>query len=260
MHIRTRTGGVVGGAIAAASALTLLAAPATLAKSTTFRIAEVDTVSTHGCVQTNAFERGADGIVWRIAVLKNGAEDKAATVTVQVKGQEQPIKASWDNGFFAAFWPLPFNAPLGVVSYTVTAKDGSMSASYSPPFLVPPSELSVVPYPYGVSVTVGKVGVSVPVTASVSYTTVANNKPSVHAVTSAKVVAAIALQGSVNAKGQLQTVKSVTLKYSAKAKAFTGSIATSGLKKGLYVVQVTASDHVSPPNTGTGTSLAFNVK
>lgn len=256
MHFDSFKRVALGGAIAAATALTLATGQTVTAASPSF-VLEVDTVSTHGCVQTNTFERGADAIVWRIAALKNGQEDKSAKVVVHVKNG-QTFKAGWDNGFFAAAWFLPFNAPLGVVSYTVTATDGSLHATYTPPFLVPPSELMIEPYTYGVSVSVGKVGGSIPVSAQVTYTTVANGKATVHAVSGATVAAEVGLQGNVNAKGQLNSVRSATLKWNGKA--WTGSIPTSGLKAGLYVVVVQAQDHVSPPNTGSGTSLAFNVK
>jgi hypothetical protein len=35
---------------------------------------------------------------------------------------------------------------------------------------------------------------------------------------------------------------------------------TQGLKSGVYVVQVNAQDDVTPANTGTGDSLAFEVQ
>lgn len=247
----------------ATSQTTTTTAQTTTATTTGPIILEVDTVSTHGCVQTNVFNRGADGIVWRIAVLRNGKEDKNATVTVNLKSGKT-YKAGWskNDGFYTAFWPLPFNAPTGVVSYTVTATDGSASATYTPPFLVTGSVLMIAPYTYAVDVSVGKnsitAGSSVPITANVTYTTTSKGKNVANPVKTGKVVAAIGLQGNVNAKGVLNALKTVPLQFSGTA--WTGSIPTTGLQPGLYVVQVQAQDAVTPPNQGSGTSPAFNIR
>jgi hypothetical protein len=260
MHFNLLKRLALAGTIAAAASVAVVAGPAvTMASSSTF-VVEVDTVATGTCVETNTFERGGgNAIVWRIAVLKNGQEDKSAKVELKVKGGAT-FKASWDkSGFWTVAWFLPMNAPTGIVNYTVTATDGNLSATYSPPWLVQPSELTIAPYTYGVAVSVGKVGASIPVRADVTYAaTTSSGKATTDPMTSGNVTAEVALQGNVNAKGQLNAVKTVSLHYSGGA--WTGSIPVSGLKAGLYVVQVHAADHYSPPNTGSGTSLAFSVK
>jgi hypothetical protein len=152
----------------------------------------VDTVSTHGCVETNTFQRGADAIVWRVAVLRNGQPDKNATVVVHVKGGPN-LKLAWDphgsgprQSWYDNAWFLPFNQPTGTVQYTITATDTkhNASATYTPQFMLAPSELMIVPYTYGVKVDVGQgsspattfaAGSTLPVSANVYWTTL--NRP-----------------------------------------------------------------------------------
>ena len=260
---------IFAGVASAAAALSLITSPV-MAASSSGLVLEVDTVSTHGCVQTNVFQRGTDAIVWRVAALQNGKEDKKAKVVVHVL-HGPTLTAGWDasDGFFTAAWFLPFDAHTGTVSYTVTATDGSLSARYSPPFMVAPSELMIIPYTYEVTVAVGNgsksvssfgAKASIPVKVNVTWTTVKNNKATLHPMTSGRVTAAIGLEGNVNGQGNLNAVKSVALKYNASSKTWTGNISTSGIKAGLYVVQASVKDDMSPANTGSGLSLAFNVR
>lgn len=226
---------------------------------------QVDTVTNQGCVQTNIFRRGEDILVWRVNVFKNGVQDKKATVAVHVKGG-QTYKAPWNtkDHFYTAAWSVPFSQPTGTVQYTVTVKDGSLSASYAPKFMVAPAELQIVPANYGVAVTIGSgtksvtsvaAGSAIPVKANVTYLTDSGTSP----LTSGTVTAQVGLEGNVDSKGNLVPAATGTLTYSAGSKAWTGNIPTSGLASGLYVVQVNAQDSVTPPNTGTGTSAAFLV-
>ena len=257
------------GAAVAVAALTVTAAPA-FAQSGSLTV-YADTVTDQGCVQTNVFHRGVDGIVWRINVLENGTQDKNAKVTVQVKGgQTFPAAYNSKDGFYTAFWPLPINQAVGTIQYTVTATDGSLSGTYTPQFMVAPSELMIVPATYGVNVNVGsgsksatsfaKTVKSIPVSAQVGITTSSQGKTSFAPMTAGTVKAAIGLEGNINAKGEQINVKVATLKYNAKTKAWTGSISTSGLKAGIYVVSVNAADTAKPANTGAGASLGFEVQ
>ncbi len=225
-----------------------------------------DTVTNQGCIQTNVFHRGVDILVWRINVLKNGQQDKSAKVSVQVRGG-QTYKAPWNtkDHFYTAAWVVPFSQPTGTIQYTVTATDGSQTATYQPQFMVAPSELMIVPATYSVTATVGSetnsqsvfaASASIPVFAKVTYPTDSGSA----SLTAGKVVAEIGQQGNVDSHGNLVAAKTVTLSYRASAKAWTASIPASGLAAGLYVVQVNAQDGVNPPNTGSSTSPAFEVQ
>ncbi len=250
-----------------AAAGTMLAATATPAFAASGPLTVyADTVTNQGCVQTNIFHRGIDILVWRINVLQNGQQDKNATVTVQVKGG-QTFKAPYNthDDFYTAAWNVPFNQPTGTIQYTVTATDGSQTATYQPQFMVAPSELMIVPATYSVAAQVGtgkvvtsfaKTVKTIPVSAKVTYAT----DSGFAYLTSGNVNAQIGLEGNVNAKGAQIVQKTVALRYNASTKAWSGSIPTSGLKPGLYVVVVNAADHVTPANTGTGTTLAFTVQ
>jgi len=265
MHLR-RSLGTLAGLAAAATMLVATATPAFAASTPSFMV-YADTVTNQGCVQTNVFHRGIDILVWRINVLQNGVQDKNAKVTVQVKGG-QSYNAGYNthDGFYTAAWNVPFNQPTGTIQYTVTATDGSNTATYQPQFMVAPSELMIVPATYTVAPEVGaatksltsfaKTVKSIPVYAKVSYPT----DSGVGYLTAGTVNAQIGLEGNVNAKGAQIVNKTVTMHYNASAKSWVGSIPTAGLKAGLYVVVVNAADHVKPANTGSNTSLAFTVQ
>ncbi len=256
------------GAVGAAMSLALIAAPVMAATTSSGLVVDVDTVSTHGCVQTNVFERGGDSIVWRIAVLDHSKEDKTAMVAVHVVGGPT-IKAAWTarDGFYTAALPLAFNAKTGVVHYSVTATVGKTTLTYQPPFLVPPSELMVVPYPYSVTVAAGNGKIisfaakaTIPIKAAVTYSAEnSSGKMVVYPMTAGTVQAAIGLESTANSQGLVKSVKSVALHYQAASKAWVGTVSTAGLKAGVYEIDVNAKDKVSPPNTGTGTSMAFNL-
>ncbi len=261
-----RSIGILAGLAAAATMVVATASPAFAASSGSLTV-YADTVTNQGCVQTNVFHRGIDILVWRINVLQNGQQDKNATVTVQVKGG-QTFKAPYNthDHFFTAAWNVPFNQPTGTIQYTVTATDGSETASYQPQFMVAPSELMIVPATYAVAPQVGsaKTAVtsfaknvkSIPVYAKITYPT----DSGFAYLTSAKVTASIGLEGNVNAKGVQIVSKTVSMRYNASLKTWVASIPTAGLKAGLYVVVVNAADHVTPANTGTGTTLGFSVQ
>lgn len=265
MHFR-RSLGTVAGLAAAATMLVATAAPAFAAASGPLTV-YADTVTNQGCVQTNVFHRGIDVLVWRINVLQNGQQDKNATVTVQVKGG-QTFKAPWNthDNFYTAAWNVPFSQPTGTIQYTATATDGTQTATYQPQFMVAPSELMIVPATYTVTDQVGigakpatsiaKTVKAIPVSAKVTYPTDSGYAY----LTSGTVKAQIGLEGNVNAKGAQIVAKTAVLRYNASSKAWVGSIPTAGLKPGLYVVVVIAADHVTPANTGSGTSLAFLVQ
>jgi len=269
MQFRKSIAALTGTAVAIA-ALAVTAAPA-FAQTNQGLTVYADTVTNQGCLQTNVFHRGIDILVWRINVLKDGVQDKNAKVSVQVKGG-QTFQAPYNthDDFFTAAWNVPFNAKTGTIQYTVTATDGSLSGTYTPQFMVAPSELMIVPATYGVNVNVGsgsksatsfaKTVKSIPVSAQVGITTSSQGKTSFAPMTAGTVKAAIGLEGNINAKGEQINVKVATLKYNAKTKAWTGSISTSGLKAGIYVVSVNAADTAKPANTGAGASLGFEVQ
>ncbi len=262
--------GTLAGLAAAATMVVATAAPA-FAASTGGLTVYADTVTDQGCVQTNVFHRGVDGIVWRINVLQNGQQDKNATVTVQVKGGKT-FKAPFNtkDGFYTAFWPLPVTQHTGTIQYTVAATDGSATGSYQPQFMVAPSELMIVPATYTVNAKVGagakavtlfgKAVKAIPVSAAVDLVTSSHGKTSLAPMTSGTVKAQIGLEGNINAKGEQIVNKTVAMRYNASSKTWVGSIPTAGLKAGLYVVVVNAADHAAPANTGTGTSFAFTVQ
>ena len=268
MQLR-RSLGALAGLATAVAVLAVTASPA-FADSGSF-VVYADTVTNQGCVQTNVFHRGLEGIVWRVNVLQNGQQDKNATVTIEVKGG-QTFKAPYNthDGFYTGFWPLPINQATGTIQYTVTATDGSQTATYQPQFMVAPSELMIVPATYTVTAKVGtgkatatsiaKSVKAMPVSAAVNLVASSEGKTTLTPMTAGVVKAQIGLEGNINAQGAQIVVKTVALHYQASTKTWVGSIPKAGLKPGLYVVVVNAQDQVSPPNTGTGTSLAFTVQ
>ena len=265
MQFRKSIAALTGTAVAIA-ALAVTAAPA-FAQTNQGLTVYADTVTNQGCLQTNVFHRGIDILVWRINVLKDGVQDKNAKVSVQVKGG-QTFQAPYNthDDFFTAAWNVPFNAKTGTIQYTVTATDGSLSGTYTPQFMVAPAELMIVPATYSVAVNVGnlkksvtnfaKTTKSIPVYAPITYPT----DSGFAYLTAGKVTAAIGLEGNVNTKGEQINIKVANLKYNAADKAWIGFVPASGLKAGIYVVTVNAADNVVPANTGTGTSLGFEVQ
>ena len=268
MQLR-RSLGALAGIATAATILAATAAPA-FAQSGGLMV-YADTVTDQGCLQTNVFHRGVDGIVWRVNVIQNGQQDKNATVTVQVQGGGT-FKAPFNkqDGFYTAYWPLPVTQKVGTIQYSVTATDGSESGSYVPQFMVAPSELMIVPATYAVTPKIGPAAKSVttiaksvktiPVSAGVNLAVNHHGTMAYTPMTSGVVTAQIGLEGNVNAKGAQIAAKTVALHYQASSKTWVGSISKAGLKPGLYVVVVNAQDHAAPANTGSGTSLAFTVQ
>ncbi len=270
MSLRRNLAALVGLA-GAATMLAATASPAFAASTNDGLMVYADTVTNVGCLQTNVFHRGVDVVVWRINVLKDGKQDKSAKVTVYVKGgKTYPAIYNTDDGFFTAAWHEGLNTPTGTIQWSVTATDGSLSGGFQPQFMVAPSELMIVPASYAVNVkvgnaaksatVVGKTVKSLPITAGVNLALVAKGKTTLSPMTAGKVTANIGLEGNINAKGQQIVARSVPLRYNAAKKAWLGNVSMSGLKAGLYVVQVNAQDKVAPPNTGTGTSLAFQLQ
>jgi len=269
MQLR-KNSAVFAGLAGAATLLVTCAAPAFAASGGGLTV-YADTVTNVGCLQTNVFHRGIDVVVWRINVLENGQQDKNAKVTVQVKGGSTYAAAyNTKDGFYTAAWHEGLDTPTGTIQWSVTATDGSMSGSYQPQFMVAPSELMIVPADYAVNVKVGSgansattVAASVkalPLSASVGIATSSQSGTSFSPMTAGKVVASLGLEGNINAKGELIVARRAVLHYSAAKKAWVGDMPMHGLKSGVYVVEVDAQDTVAPPNTGSGTSLAFMVR
>ena len=256
----------LGVAVAIVSALGLSVGGAAFAQGAPTLSITADTVSsTRGCIETNVFER-SDLVVFRAEAFLNGKEDPAAKLAVHIQnGPTLPMTyGAHGQGanaphFWSAAWPIPLTEPTGIVNYTITAQADGETATWQQ-FPVPPSMLTVVPYQYTVTVHAQPVGNTVRVEAAVDQT-VTNKAGKIVdiAMAKGKVVAELGLEGNVDTQGALIAAKTARLAYNPAKKAWVGTISAAGLAHGLYVVVVNAQDTVAPPNTGTGTSLAFDL-
>jgi hypothetical protein len=107
------------------------------------------------CTHSNYFKRG-DNIGFRMTAIDaaTGKRDRTAQLvvhltyagkTVDVPMRDRQTERQPEREFWVGKWPVPADAPLGIVRYTVTAKTPSGLTGEYKPFEVQESQLIIVP-------------------------------------------------------------------------------------------------------------------
>ena len=107
------------------------------------------------CLLNNRFKRG-EPIGFRITALNaaTGQRDRATQLvvhisyagrTVDVPMRDRQNEKQPEREFWVAKWVVPDDAPMGVVRYTVTAKDSQGRTGEFKPFEVQASQITIVP-------------------------------------------------------------------------------------------------------------------
>lgn len=106
------------------------------------------------CNMSNRYKRG-EPVGFRVTAINpaTGVRDRATqlvvhltyggkTVDLPMRDRERPDQP--DHNFWVLKWVVPDDAPVGVVKYTVTAKDPQGRTGEFKPFQVATSELTIV--------------------------------------------------------------------------------------------------------------------
>ena len=107
------------------------------------------------CLLNNQFKRG-EPVGFRMNALNaaTGKRDRATELvvnltyagrTVDVPMRDRQNERQPEREFWVAKWVVPEDAPMGVVRYTVTAKDPQGRTGEFKPFEVQASQLTIVP-------------------------------------------------------------------------------------------------------------------
>jgi hypothetical protein len=107
------------------------------------------------CLLNNQFKRG-EPVGFRMNALNSGTgkRDRATQLvihlsyagkTVDVPMRDRQNEKQPEREFWVAKWVVPDDAPMGIVRYTVTAKDPQGRTGEFKPFEVQASQITVVP-------------------------------------------------------------------------------------------------------------------
>jgi hypothetical protein len=107
------------------------------------------------CLLNNQFKRG-EPVGFRMNALNpaTGRRDRATELvvhlsyagkTVDVPMRDRQTEKQPERDFWVAKWVVPEDAPMGIVRYTVTAKDPQGRTGEFKPFDVQASQLTIVP-------------------------------------------------------------------------------------------------------------------
>lgn len=107
------------------------------------------------CLLNNQFRRG-EPVGFRMNALNpaTGTRDRATQLvvhltyagkTVDVPMRDRQNEKQPEREFWVAKWVVPDDAPLGIVRFTVTAKDPQGRSGEFKPFEVQASQLTIVP-------------------------------------------------------------------------------------------------------------------
>jgi hypothetical protein len=107
------------------------------------------------CLLNNQFKRG-EPVGFRMNAINpaTGKRDRATQLvvhlsyagkTVDVPMRDRQNEKQPEREFWVAKWAVPDDAPMGIVRYTVTAKDSQGRMGEFKPFDVQPSKITVVP-------------------------------------------------------------------------------------------------------------------
>jgi len=106
------------------------------------------------CFMSNRYKRG-EPVGFRMTAIDpaTGGRDRATQVvvhityggkTIDVPMRDRQTEQQPERAFFVAKWIVPDDAPLGTVSYSVTAKDPRGRTGEWKPFEVAASQLTIV--------------------------------------------------------------------------------------------------------------------
>jgi len=106
------------------------------------------------CFVSNRYKRG-EPVGFRMTAINpaTGTRDRATQLvvhityggkTVDVPMRDRQTEQQPEREFFVAKWIVPDDAPLGVVRYTVTAKDSQGRTGEWKPFEVAASQLTII--------------------------------------------------------------------------------------------------------------------
>ena len=107
------------------------------------------------CLLNNQFKRG-EPVGFRMTALNGatGKRDRATELvvhvnfagkTVDVPMRDRQTDRQPERDFWVAKWMVPDDAPMGVVRYTVTAKDPQGRTGEFKPFEVQASQITIIP-------------------------------------------------------------------------------------------------------------------
>jgi hypothetical protein len=108
----------------------------------------------NNCVMANRYKRG-EPVGFRMTAIDpmTGKRDRAAQLvvhityggkTVDVPMRDRQTEQQPERDFFVAKWVVPDDAPIGALSYTVTAKNAQGSTGTWKPFEHPLSALTII--------------------------------------------------------------------------------------------------------------------
>ena len=106
------------------------------------------------CTLNNRFKRG-DPVGWRVTAINpaTGKRDRATQLvihmnyagkTVDLPMRDRQTAQQPERDFWVAKWIVPADAPLGIIRYTVSAKDPEGRTGEWKPFDVETSQLTIV--------------------------------------------------------------------------------------------------------------------
>ena len=107
------------------------------------------------CISNNRFKRGEPvGFRMNAVNAATGKRDRATELvvhltfagkTIDIPMRDRQNERQPEREFWVAKWMVPDDAPVGVVRYTVTAKDPQGRTAEFKPFEVLASQLTIVP-------------------------------------------------------------------------------------------------------------------
>ncbi len=106
------------------------------------------------CALSSRFKRG-EPVGFRMTAINSvtGERDRAAQLvvhltyggkTIDVPMRDRQTEKQPERNFFVAKWIVPDDAPVGIVRYTVTAKDSQGRTGEFKPFDVDTSQITIV--------------------------------------------------------------------------------------------------------------------
>jgi hypothetical protein len=109
----------------------------------------------HNCLLNNQFKRG-EPVGFRMTAINpaTGTRDRATQLVVHLNYAGRSIDVPMrdrqtdrqpEREFWVAKWMVPDDAPMGIVRYTVTAKDPQGRTGEFKPFEVQASQITIVP-------------------------------------------------------------------------------------------------------------------
>jgi hypothetical protein len=106
------------------------------------------------CTMSNRFKHG-DNVGFRMTAInpETGKRDRATQMvvhltyagkTVDIPMRDRQNATAPERDFWVGKWPVPADAPVGIVRYTVTAKDSQGRTGEYKPFQVEESQIVII--------------------------------------------------------------------------------------------------------------------